>query len=102
MARCPNYHSAREARIRAAIALKESILAKLYTTYSNLSEQEVHSYALDTTEGMQKATRNKIDEILSQIESIEAEIEYLYRELCSRGIVNLNLRRKIYPLIHRR
>lgn len=90
-----SYLSASEiARIQAAIAQKEAQLALANTTYEKLLQKDISEYAFNSNEGSQRAKRIKIDEIKSQIDSLEADIERLRRQLKAGGLVNIVLRRQ--------
>lgn len=102
MPQCTNYHTALETRLRATLATKEALLVSAYATYSTLITENIESYKFDSNEGAQQARHLQIDKLKDQIDSLESEIDSLYRRLCGRGIVNLNLRRKRYPVLYGR
>jgi len=88
---------ARRARIIATIQIKQIQLAKLYATFERALETDAERYKFDSNEGSQQTWRRKLDDMKSVIDSLESEIDSLYRRLEGAGIVNMNLRRKRGP-----
>ena len=86
--------SSRRARIIALILKKEELLEKAYETYQSLLESDVHSYRFDSNEGSQRVEQKKLKDLKDQIDSLESEIDNLYRKLECSGLVSINVRRK--------
>jgi uncharacterized protein Yka (UPF0111/DUF47 family) len=82
------------ARIIAKIVKKEALLEKAYETYEELLSSDIHSYRFDSNEGHQRAESKRLSELKEQIDSLEAEIDYLYRQLTCSGLTSINVRRK--------
>lgn len=82
------------ARIRALIDTKTAQLVIANATYTKLLAQDIEEYRFDSNEGSQRARRVKINDLKTQIDSLEAEIERLTRRLKSGGLVNVVLRRQ--------
>jgi len=82
------------ARIQALIDTKTAQLAIANATYEKLLAQDIEEYRFDSNEGSQRARRVKINDLKTQIDSLEAEIERLNRRLKSGGLVNVVLRRQ--------
>lgn len=82
------------AAIEARIATKEAQLDKANSTYSSLLDQSIYSYKLDTSAAEQWVQRQKISELQQAIESLESEIDLLYRRLNGTQVVSVRLRRK--------
>lgn len=90
-----SYKSAEEiARIQALIDTKVAQLAIANTTYNKLLAQPVEEYRFDSNEGSQRARRMKINDMKTQIDSLEAEIERLERRLKVGGLVSIVTRRQ--------
>ena len=90
-----SYLSASErARIQALIDTKTAQLAIANETYEKLLANEIEEYRFDSNEGSQRARRVKINDLKSQIDSLEAEIERLNRRLKAGGLVSVVLRRQ--------
>ena len=93
MANCLN--SSERTRIRALIVEKEDQLAVANATYLKALQSDAEQYKLDTGEGSQMTKKRKLSEIKEAIDSLQQEIENLYRRLRCGGLVKMNLRRKI-------
>jgi uncharacterized protein Yka (UPF0111/DUF47 family) len=90
----PQLTSELRAAIEARIAVKEAQLDAANTTYSSLLSQSIYSYKLDTSAADQWVQRQKISELQQAIESLESEIDLLYRRLNGTQVVSVRLRRK--------
>jgi hypothetical protein len=90
------FSSTRQARIRERLAQIEQQLTVANETYSELLAESAESYKFDSGEGSQHVKRRSLDELKKQIDSLLNERELLLRKLECGGIVNLNLRRKVY------
>lgn len=95
------YSSTRRAYILALIEQKETQLDKANATYSALLEKDHESYKFDSGEGSQQVKRVKLSDLKEQIDSLESQIDRLYRRLECSGLVNFNLRRK-HGVLNRR
>jgi len=80
-------------RIEARIAAKETALAALDIAFIAAST-EIEEYRFDSGEGSQRAKYRNLNEIKTNIDGLESEIEALYRRLAGKGVVNITLRRK--------
>jgi len=89
--------TAKRARIIALIQTKQIQLEKLYATFERALETDAERYRFDSNEGSQQTWRRKLDEMKGVIDSLESEIDSLYRRLECAGVVNMNLRRKRGP-----
>ncbi len=88
--------STRQARFRARLAEINQQLTVANETYAELLAEPVESYRFDPGDGMQHAKRKNLKEFKDQIDSLIREREQLLRALECGGVVNLNLRRKVY------
>jgi len=90
------YLSAAEiARITALIEQKEAQLTVVNTTYTRALAQDTEEYRFNSGEGSQWATKRKLSELKDQIDSLQSEIDQLYRRLNSGGgLVSIVLRRQ--------
>lgn len=88
------YSQARYARIKAQIVTKEAQLIKANETYESLLSNEVDDFKFDSGEGSQRSHRRNLNELKKQIDSLESQIENLYRRIQTSGLVNIVLRRK--------
>lgn len=80
--------------IKARITRLETLLTSLYEVYES-GTTEIESYEFDNGgEGRQKTKYRNLQQLWSQIQSIETTIESLNRKLNGTGVVNLNLRRR--------
>jgi len=86
--------STERARIQALIDTKEAQLVLANETYTKLLQKDIEEYRFDSNEGSQRARRMDINKFKAQIDSLEAEIERLYRRLKAGGLVNVTLRRQ--------
>lgn len=85
--------SSTRTRIIASIAAKEAVLAALYVAYT-AAATEFEEYKFNSGEGSQQAKYRNLNEIKTNIDSLESEIDSLYRRLAGKGVINMNLRRK--------
>ncbi|MCK5127566.1 MAG: hypothetical protein KAR42_15020 [candidate division Zixibacteria bacterium] len=85
--------SSTRTRISASIAAKEAVLVSLYAAYS-AAATEIEEYRFDSGEGNQRVTYRNLNEIKTNIDALESEIDSLYRRLAGKGVINMNLRRK--------
>ena len=93
MANCLN--TTERNRIRELIAVKEAQKEKAQTLLDTLLGEEVESYRFDSGEGSQQAKRRKLTEVKEIIDSLQQEIDALYRRLECGGLTVINVRRKI-------
>lgn len=99
----PSLTQAEQTAILTQIETKTEQLEEANNTYRKLLKQEVEDYRFDTTEGSQRARRVSIVDMQKVIESLESQIDSLYRKLRSGGLRMINLRRKgAYYGINRR
>ena len=89
-----SYINARKTRIQLQLTQVQTSLAALYAQMTTAAGQGVESYAFDTGEGSQRATRRKLSDIQNQIERLEATEEHLIGELYGLGLTTVVLRRK--------
>lgn len=82
--------------LQEQLDVKKTQLSAANLTMTGLLEKEIQSYQLDTTEGEQRVTRQRIDRLAIVIERLEADILQLIRKLqgCG-GLLNLNMRRQL-------
>lgn len=85
--------AAQRAKILARIALKESQLEIANDTYTTLLGEPQEQYRFDSNEGAQSERSRKLQDLKDQIDSLQSEIDQLYRKLQCGGLVNLRLRR---------
>ena len=88
------YTTTKKTMIQNQLAKVQAALANLYETQLSLSTTENQSYAFDSGEGNQRATRRSFKDIQDQIDSLEAKERSLVNELYSMGLVSIRLRRK--------
>jgi hypothetical protein len=77
----------------------EELEAQLEVAYQSLQETlaiDIEEYSFDSGLGRQKAVRRDISQFTKAIEWLTSRIDYLYRKLTCRGLVNVNVRRKGY------
>lgn len=81
-------------RIQAQITEKETQLTAANAALTRaLEDAEVQSYAFDSGEGKQSATRRSPSELRTLIQGLESDLNRLYNRLSGGGIVRMNLRR---------
>jgi len=88
---------AEKTRIITRIRDKQIQLDTANVTYGEALEDGTERYKFDSHEGSQQTWNRSLTDLKNQIDSLEAEIDQLYRRLVCGGIVNLNLRRKRGP-----
>lgn len=81
-------------RINGWIDLKTAQLVIANATYTRLLSNDIEEYNFNSGEGAQRARRVKINDLKTQIDSLEAEIERLTRRLRAGGLTNIVLRRQ--------
>lgn len=79
--------------LEAQITLKQAQLDKANATYEAMLENPLEDWRLDSNEGSQRSKRYKLTEYKDQIDSLQAEIDQLWRKLRGGGLVSMNLRR---------
>ncbi len=80
----------------AQLEAKQSQLLKAQETLEALLSDETQAWQLDTTEGEQRVTNQRVDRLKEVIDGLEKEIAQLIRKLYGCGnMVALNLRRVI-------
>ncbi len=73
---------------------KQEQLVKANATLTELLDQQTSAWLLDTTEGEQRVTNQRIDRLKEVIDALEKEIAQLIRKLAGCGnMVSLNMRR---------
>ena len=80
-------------RLKARLEKKEASLAIAESTYDSLLAEENESYRFDSGEGSQSTKKRKIEDIKSQIDQLESEIDALRRRLKGQGLTRISLRR---------
>lgn len=86
----PTYRADLEARLAA----KRAQLLLTQAALEELIPQNIEEYKLDTGEMEQRARRRKVKELQELQESLESEIDSIYRRLNGGALVSMNLRRK--------
>ncbi len=85
----------RHQRIQGRIAKKEAQLALLYIELDAAIENVgIESYSLDTGNGKQATKRRDPQKIQELIDTLERQIDSLYRKLKGTGLVNMNMTRR--------
>jgi len=84
---------AQRARILARIEQKEAQLEIVNTTYTEALADASEQYKFDSNEGAQSLKNRKLSELKEQIDSLQGEIDQLYRRLNCGGLVSMKLRR---------
>ena len=80
--------------IEAKIAAKEAQLSEYYTAIlSAIPNSEISEYEFESGEGRQKVKRRAPSSIQSMISQLEAEIDFLYRQLNGYGLASFKGRR---------
>lgn len=67
---------------------------KAWATFEALLEHQEKNYKFDSKEGYQALENVDIVDLQKVIDTLESEIEALYRKLECKGLLVLNLRRK--------
>lgn len=84
------------ARLKARIAKIDEQLTALDTAYDEaISKFDVESYTFDSGMGRQTTKHRSPDDILKQIDRLEARRESLLNRLRGTGLLNINLSRRI-------
>ncbi len=86
----PTYKADLEARLLA----KRAQLTATQAAILELIPQNIEEYKLDSSEMEQRVRRRKVSELQKLQESLESEIDSIYRRLNGGGLVTMNLRRK--------
>ena len=89
----PCLTTAQRARILAQIAQKQIQLVIVNTTYTEALADASENYKFDSNEGAQSMKNRKLSDLKDQIDSLQGEIDQLYRRLTGRGLVSMRLRR---------
>jgi hypothetical protein len=95
-----SYQSAKKARLLAKKTKLETQIATLETTLDGLLETEVEEYRFDDGEGSQRVKRRSFEEVQKQLNSLEAQLDRVCRQLSGLGLTNIRLRRKRYDGYH--
>jgi len=83
-----------KADLEARLAAKRAQLLATQAAILELIPQNIEEYKLDTGEMEQRARRRKVKELQELQESLESEIDSIYRRLNGGALVSMNLRRK--------
>jgi len=83
-----------KADLEARLAAKRAQLLATQAAILELIPQNIEEYKLDTGEMEQRARRRKVKELQELQESLESEIDSIYRRLNGGSLVSMNLRRK--------
>ena len=83
-----------EAKILVRIAVKEAQLDLANATYNSILAKDIESYKLDTGAGEQWVKNLDLVKIQQAVETLESEIDLLYRRLNGSQVVNIRMRRK--------
>ena len=86
----PTYKADLEARLTA----KRAQLVLTQTALSELIPVNIEEYKMDSGEMEQRVRRRKVKELQELQESLESEIDSIYRRLNGGAIVSMNMRRK--------
>lgn len=87
------YVTTRRTRLQTQLTRTQTLLTALYENYGELIALPA-SYAFDSGEGSQRTTQRKINDMLENIQQLEATESHLINELSGMGLVNVRLRRK--------
>ena len=83
-----------KADLEVRLAAKRAQLLATQAAILELIPQNIEEYKLDTGEMEQRARRRKVKELQELQESLESEIDSIYRRLNGGALVSMNLRRK--------
>ena len=86
----PTYKADLEARLTA----KRAQLVLAQTALSELIPVNIEEYKMDSGEMEQRVRRRKVKELQELQESLESEIDSIYRRLNGGSIISMNMRRK--------
>lgn len=82
------------AELETRLAAKRAQLTLTQTALAELIPQNIEEYRLNTDVLAQWARRRKVSDLQKLQESLESEIDSIYRRLNGGGITTMNLRRK--------
>lgn len=79
--------------LRARLTRKMGLLEKAYETYDELLSDGVESYRFDSGDGSQQTKKRNLNELKTQIDKLESEVDSICRQLDRKGLTNIALRR---------
>ena len=81
-------------RLRDRLATKETSLEKAQAALDAALDAPILKYKFNSTEASQQAERRKLDELQMIVDSLQAEVDRLRREICGIGTHAIRLRRR--------
>jgi len=76
--------------LEARLTARKASLVIALATYDELLAKQAKQYSLNTSEGIQSATRQSLSEIKKQINELEADIEALETRIYGGNIVRFS------------
>lgn len=91
-----SYKSAKRTRLLAKKATLETQLTNADNALTELLKTENKEYRFDDGEGSQRVERRDVDSARKTVQNLEAELDYVCRQLAGLGLVSIKARRKKY------